>query len=360
MTRNRKNWISVATGIAAAVFGALAAHAEPLVYVPMGSENKIIIVDVDADKVIGAIDGVAAAHGLAITPNGEFLIAGSYDARSVGSLPAKPKDVSEDDHAAHHKAPSIKANENTEAEVSSVSIISTTNHKAVRAIDVPGAVHHVSVSPDGQFAAVTRPNQNALSIIDLASFKVVANPKTGSLPNYSVFSPDSKIIYVSNAGDDNVAIIEVEGWRSKATIAVGASPEHVVLNKGGSTLYVNNVEDGTVSIVDTASRKTIKTIKIGSSIHGIDLSDDGNSLFVAALGDDKIVQIDLPTGTARSLSLEPEPYHLTTIVGAGKLYVSSAEQPNIWVIDQKRLEVVTRVNIGGNGHQMVLTSRSAH
>ncbi len=353
MKSNLKIWTLGALSIAAALFGALGAQADPLVYVPMGSENKITIVDAANEKIVGEIKGLASVHGLAITPNGKFLIAGSFDVRSETDLPTKPRGVSEDDHAAHHKAPSSQSADSSSAPVSTVSIIRRGDHQIVRSIDVPGAVHHASVSPDGQYASVTLPNQDALSIIELSSLKVVATAKTGSMPNYSVFSPDSKFIYVSNSGDDKISVIEVGSWAKTESISVGASPEHVVLDEQGNTLYVNNAGDGTVSVVDTASRHTIKTISIGSTVHGIDLSEDGTSLFVAALGDDKIVQVDLSTGTTRAFDLAPEPYHLTTIPGAGKLYVSSAEKPLIWVIDERNLKIISRINIGGKGHQMV-------
>ncbi len=293
MKFNLKIWTLGAISIASAFFGALAAQADPLVYVPMGSENKITIVDAANEKIVGEIKGVTSVHGLAVTPNGKFLVAGSFDVRSEADLPAKPKGVSEDDHAAHHKAPTNQSADSSSASVSTVSIIRRDDHQVVRTIDVPGAVHHASVSPDGQYASVTLPNQDALSIIELSSLKVVATAKTGSMPNYSVFGPDSKLIYVSNSGDDKISVIEVGSWAMAESISVGIGPEHVVLNEQGTTLYVNNAGDGTVSVVDTASRQTIKTISIGSTVHGIDLSDDGSRLFVAALGDDKIVQVNL-------------------------------------------------------------------
>ena len=51
----------------------------------------------------------------------------------------------------------------------------------------------------------------------------------------------------------------------------------------------------------------------------------------------------------------PAPYHLASIGATGKLYVSSAEQRNIWVVDQENLSVIGNIPIGGKGHQMVLS-----
>ena len=297
-------------------------------------------------------------HGLAKTPDGTFLVAGSYEGRSTAAkAPAKPKGVSAADHAAHHKKPkpgAIKPG----AEISTLSIISTADNKVVRRIDVPGAVHHVAVSPDGRFAVVTLPSEDKVSAVDLKTYKVVANFATGTMPNYAVFSPDSKTLYVSNAGNDTVSAVDVAKWFVRWNTPVGGSPEHVVLSKDGSRLYVNNVENGTVSVLDTAGQKVVKTISAGKGLHGIDLSEDEKTLFVASRGGNELVAVDLATGKTRKVTLKPEPYHLSVIRGAGKVYVSSAEKPMIWVVDAKSLKTIGEIPIGGKGHQIVQSSGS--
>jgi|TARA_R100000455_G_C6272249_1_gene128935 YVTN family beta-propeller protein len=338
----------------ALLLGAPSLHAEPLVYVPLGSESKIAIIDAAKDQIIGIIDGLQAVHGLSGTPDGRFLIAGSYSERSVDITPVKPKSVSEDEHAAHHKAPSVQKEESDIALVSTVSVVQISDGEVVRTIDVPGAVHHVSVSPNGRYTAVTRPNEGGISIIDLTNFEIVGNISTGELPNYSVFSPDNKQLFVSNAGDGTISVINGESWVVEMIIPVGTSPEHIVLSKDGKILYVNNVDDGTVSVVDTILMRETKTMKMGSVLHGIDLSEDGSALFVAALGDDKITKVDLASESLQSVKLSPSPYHLATIAGTDKIYVSSSDEAKIWIVSQKSLELVGQIMIGGKGHQMVV------
>jgi len=200
---------------------------------------------------------------------------------------------------------------------------------------------------------VTHPNEGTISAIDLGSFAVVATLATGPLPNYAVFSPDSLQLYVSNAGNDTVSAVDTTRWIVRWNAVVGRSPEHAVLSNDGARLYVNNVDDGTVSALQVAERAVLETIPVGSSVHGLDLSDDGETLYVAARGDDKLVSIDLATKAQRSINLAPQPYHLTVIHGAGKLYISSADAPKIWVINQRSLQVIGEIAVGGKGHQMV-------
>jgi len=345
--------VLVLAGLLVLAVGARTAHAGPLVYVPLGEEGRIAVVDATTDKTVGEIVDVPSVHGLAETPDGRYLIAGSFEERAHSSgAPAKPAGVSADDHAAHHGGGSPSARKQS-AVVSTVTIIRTADRAIVRRIDVPGAVHHVVTSPDGRFAVVTHPNEGTISVIDLGTYKVMATLATGPLPNYSAFSPDGRQLFVSNAGNDTVSVVDAGRWIVSWNAVVGSSPEHLVLSRDGATLYVNNVNGGTVSAIAVGDRKVVKTIPIGTTLHGIDLSDDGKTLFVAALGDDKVVRVDLASGNRSSRLLAPAPYHLAAIRGGGKLYVSSAEVPKVWVVDQRDLKVIGEIPIGGKGHQIV-------
>lgn len=342
-----------AIGLAYATAGGLPASAGEVVYIPLGSAGRIVIVDATQDRVVGQIEGLPAVHGLAGTPDGRFLIAGSFEERDPGdAVPAKPTGMSDDEHAAHHTQPAAGAPEAGSA-VSRVSVIRSTDRSVIRGIDVPGAVHHVAISPDGGTAVVTHPNQDAISAIDLKTHKVVATVPTGPFPNYAVFSPDGGQVYVSNAGDGTIRRVDTAQWRIGPSFAVGQSPEHVVLSPDGAILYANNVDDGTVSVLDLGSGRVINTIPVGDTPHGIDLSDDGRTLFVTALGEDKLTAVDLDSGVHRSAMLSPAPYHLAAVRGARKLYVSSAEDPKIWVVDPETLAVLGEIPIAGKGHQMV-------
>lgn len=95
---------------------------------------------------------------------------------------------------------------------------------------------------------------------------------------------------------------------------------------------------------------------MSANLHGIDLGDDGKTLFVSSQQDNLLVALDPRTGAQRKLALAPAPYHLNTIRGTGKVYVSSRKEPKIWVVDQKALTVVNTIVLpAGEGHQMAAT-----
>ena len=342
-----------------AVLGAASqALADGTVYVPMGSAGKVIVIDAERDQVVGTISGTEEAHGLAGTSDGKYLIAGSFaeTAHGASALPPKPKGMSEDEHRAHHQAPAQGAAA-SEGGVSFISLISTEDRAVTRRIAVPGAVHHTAVTPDGRYAIATHPKRGGISVVDLSAFEVIKSVKTGSGANYVVVSGDGARVYVSNGAAGTVSEIDSAGWTLRRDLPAGVTPEHMVLSPDDRALYVANADAGVVSVISLELGEVSRTFSIGGELHGIDISEDGKTLFVSAKEANKVVAIDLGRGAMRELALAPAPYHLTAVRGAGKLYVSSAKEPKIWVLDQQSLQPLGEIPIGGKGHQMVVVSR---
>lgn len=327
------------------------AQAAEKVYVPLGSGDSIQIIDPSKNEIVGKIDGLPAVHGLAGSPDGRLLIAGSFDERDPGSpLPERPKGVSADDHESHHQP---KKGGESAPSISTATILDAATHEVLWRIDLPGAVHHVAVSPESRFAAFTHPAEDAVSIVDLHHNRVTAKVNTGAMPNYAVFAPDGRVLYVSDSGSDQITEINVDDWRVSRRLTVGESPEHVVLSADGKRLYVNNVNSGTVSEVDLGRWREARTFKVGNTPHGIGLSDSEPLLFVSVMNENKLVRVDLRDGSQSSVSLAPAPYHLTMLPGQAKLYVTSADDPRLWVVNTADFALQGEIAIGGKGHQMV-------
>lgn len=334
---------------------ASAADAEP-VYIPLGSADAIVVIESAEDRVIGRIDDVPAVHGLAATPDGRYLIAGSADERPTGTgAPERPEAVSEDEHAAHHPEPGVKAGP-IASMVSTVSVIDAATRSVSRRIDVPGGVHHVAADPTGRFAAVTHPALGAVTVLDLSTFEIAATIATGPFASYAAFSPDGGRLYVSNPGNQTISEIDVRRWIVSRNAVAGESPEHLVVSADGGRLYVNNVDVGTVSVLDTQTLEIVQTLQAGKPLHGLDLAEDDRTLFVAVLGEDRVLAFDLAGGAPREVKLAPAPYHLAAVTGTGKVYVSSDVEPKLWILDQATLAVKGEIEIGGKGHQMAFAA----
>lgn len=325
----------------------------PRVYIPTG-EGAVQIINTATQQTVGRIAGLPAAHGLAATPDGSRLIVGSFEERAPdAAMPDKPAGVSATDHSAHH---AMGTNAETPDALSTVSIVDAATQAILRRIDVPGAVHHVAVSPDGRTAVVTQPGADSITAFDLQSYAVLATVRVGAVPNYAAFAADGATLFVSLAGDDAIVTLDTARWQVTGQIATGASPEHLVLAPDGQRLYVANVGDGTVSVLDPASGQAVATLAVGPKLHGIDLSEDGRTLFVAVRGGHRLIAIDLSDQTRREAALAPAPYHLRAIPGTGRLFVSSSDAPKLWVIDAATLGVVGEIALDGTGHQFAFAA----
>ena len=334
---------------------ALQALAAPILYIPLGAAGEVQLVDAASDKVIGRIGELGNTHGIAITPDGKTIIAGSYSVSKPGTdaIPERPKAVSEAEHESHHGNSTTVKKETSG--ISFVSIVDVSSRKVLRRIAVDGAVHHVAVSPVDNIAVTTHPAKGSISVIDLDSFAVVKTLKTGKMPNYAAFTHSSKRLYVSNTGENTVSEIDPKTWSVLRTIETGLSPEHLVLSLNDQMLYVNNVGDGTVSAISLSDWKLVKKYIVGKSPHGIELSDDDKTLYVSDKNERKLIAINLETDSRRELPLTPIPYHVSAVRGTGKLYVSSRAQTTLWVVDQKSLKLLNSLKIGGVGHQIAVS-----
>lgn len=147
------------------------AFAAPQVYIPLGAANSVQVVDAATNLAVATIEGVPQVHGLAATPDGRYLVAGSFSEVSApaGNLPPKPEGMSSEEHEKHHAIASEPSEDSVGA--SYVSIIGTTERDVVRRIEVRGSVHHVAVTPDSRFAVTTHPGAGGVSVIDLETFE---------------------------------------------------------------------------------------------------------------------------------------------------------------------------------------------
>lgn len=318
---------ALAVGIAATV----PVMAEPLIYVAAGSANKILVIDTKDNRVIKEFSDIANPHALTATPDGEYVIAGSL-ATQVGP----------------------------DGKKGTVYLIHPEHGHVMTEFDVPGAIHHQAISPDGRFVVSTHPTLGGVSYTDLQGEGGVMFLKTGRVPNYTVFTNDGKTAYVTNSTDGTISVINVANWTVRRTLKAGKTPEHMSLSKDGTTLYVVNALPGTVSAVSVATGGVVDNFLIGKGAHGLDLSEDGSALFATSKKSGIVVKVDLRTSRRQELALAPSPYHLEALHGTGNIYVSSSKSPKIWVIDANTFEVKDEIAISGKGHQMTLVAHNDH
>lgn len=326
-----------------------------IVYIPEGSADSVLMVESGSGRPVGRISGVEAVHGLAGTPGTPYLVAGSYSEIDPdgAAQTARPEGVSQTDHNAHHAKPAQVAMP-TDKGLSLLTVLDARTGVVVRRIEVPGAVHHTAVSPDGRWALATHPGGEGVSLIDLTTLDYAGFIATGTMPNYVSFSPDGSRAYVSNTGNGTLSELDLDRRILTRNLLAGDGPEHFALSGDGATAFVADAEAGTVVRLDIASGAETARYGFGAELHGLDLSEGEDTLFVAVKGADQVAAVDLASGAVRLQELAPAPYHLTVADGSETLFVSSREASMVWAVDQVSLRVTAEIGIEGQGHQMVV------
>lgn len=318
--------VSVISGLIIVALSAVAS-AKPLVYVAAGSANQILIIDAATDKVVGKYDDIDNPHSIVSTPDGEYVLSGSL----------KEKKTSKDNKTLPH---------------STIYLVHPEHGHVMLTMKAEGMIHHQAITLDGRYLISTHPTRGNISLADLQQNRVVKTVPTGPSPNYVVVSPDGNTAYVSNSGNGTISVIDTGNWTITKSLQAGPGPEHMVLSKDAKFIYVTNPGAGTVSIVDLVAGEVTRSYQLGKGLHGLDISDDGRSLFITNKKDERLIVLNPATDTRRVLPLSPSPYHLETIEGTGKVYVSSSNSPKIWVVDQKSAKLIGEIQINGEGHQM--------
>lgn len=329
---------------------AVAAIAVPLaavaqVLVPEGIEGSVLHIDAAASTT-SRITGLDNVHGLSVAPKSGLIIAGSLSEvqRDDMETVAKPTGVSDEDHEVHHGGGSDESMSSDA--VSIVTVLDLASHDVSNRIEVPGMVHHVEVSADERYAAVTHPGLDGISIIELQSGKVTTID-TGPIPEYAVADPQSGNFLVSNAGNGTISEVDPARAVVLRNIILEGGPKHMQLTTD-RRLVVAEADEGMVSVIDLATGTVGPRFDIGGELHGV--QSDGQAVYVAARERDALVRIDLTTGERTERTLGPEPYH-ATLVGEA-LYVSSAAEPLIWIIDPATLKTLDQIETNGVAHQM--------
>ncbi len=111
--------------------------------------------------------------------------------------------------------------------------------------------------------------------------------------------PDGKEIWVANAGDGSVSIINVATKSVTQTLAVNArAANRLKFTPNGKFVVIAGeagADGAAVTVIDAATRNVTKRITLGRGAEGIVMQPDGSRVFVACSPDNNVAVIDLAT-----------------------------------------------------------------
>jgi YVTN family beta-propeller protein len=230
------------TALAGLALWAGLAHAAPFAYVPLGAENRVMVVDVLAASPIAFVSVGANPVGVAINTFGNRIYV-------------------------------TNANDGT------LSVINGFDNTVLRTITVGSTPWGVAVNPQGTKVAVANLDGPGVSIID-TNTNAVTTLTAGNNPVGVIFSPTGSRLYVSNFISDTITVFDANTFARIDTITVSGNPYSLAISADGSRLYVGHYSRS-ITVINTGSRSVIATIPLDAVPEWITLSTDGARLYVA-------------------------------------------------------------------------------
>ncbi len=243
-------------------------------------------------------------------------------------------------------------------------IIDAHTLKLLKKIPVGFAPEHLAFSPDGRYYYQGNPEGDSITVIDMQALKAIKTIEGLAEPLNITFTPDGTKAYVGNYGAHWVGVIDVTRHELIKKIQIAPMPgisrldptKYLTEIKGifnatagadGRYLYAADGDLGVVGVIDTREDKVIKVIRVGTDPWRVYMSHDGRYGISANNGDGTISIIDTQKNeVAATLPAGPD---MTGVnFAAGKAFVISSTTGFEYVYDMKTLKPAGRIKIGNN------------
>lgn len=136
---------------------------------------------------------------------------------------------------------------------------------------------------------------------------------------------------------------------NETVLPVGRGSEGFDVTPDGKQAWVANAQDGTISVIDIAAKKGTATLQANArGANRLKFTADGAKALVSAGGDlvifdvatqKEIKRLHIGRGGGGGIQVQPD---------GARAYVSFAADNFVAVIDLKTLEVIGKINAGGN------------
>lgn len=312
-----RNAVVANIAVTLALTFASAAECHP-VYVPSYSTGEVLVLDMPAGTLLGAVSGVGAPIGVDLSADGSRLFVSDaggavlvVDAQSltverriaVATPPTPWMAVSPDGLTLQVPSRLSPGEGGVYAfEIASGALIGTTR-------GLPNTPAGVDYSPHGDILLVADGNDHSVGEVDPAAFLVLDRWPTGGFePQTLVAEPHGDALFVAHNGasvgagevvevdrtsglvrrrvpvptaqdlalvpcggrlhvsspsTDRVYAIDVATFSVAAVIAVGDDPAGIAASPDGAWIYVVNRQGGTLSVIDAAANVEIDRVPLG-------------------------------------------------------------------------------------------------
>lgn len=243
---------------------------------PDHGADGIGVFDVGSRKLVGVIRGIANPEQLAVSRTG-LIYAGTEAASAVVILdPEANKVVGQIPVGDEPEGVALSPDERflyvTVEGENKVAMIDVANRRVIARPDVGQRPRSIAFSPDGTRAYVTDELQGAVTEMDGRTHQVLrtfALPGKAPKPMGVVVSPDGSKLYVTTGREGTLVAIDTASGKAGTPLAVGQRPWGVAISADGRRLFTANGPSNDTTIVDAAAWKVVGKASVGQRPWGV-------------------------------------------------------------------------------------------
>ena len=219
------------------------------VYVAIAAgAGAVDVIDTASLTRVKSIRTEGGIHNTYVTPDGQFVVAGSIPGRKINVIDQKTEEVVWTVPTSEGVRP-MAFDTNPDGSTKRIFVqlsgfngfitVDFATHKVVdtiKAPEVPAAErvteglqgspsHGLAVSPDGKMLCSLSKMNTRVYMYSLPDLKLLGETKVGHHPDWLTFTPDGKRVYVANAGSNSVSVVDVTTRKELMQIPVGQVPK---------------------------------------------------------------------------------------------------------------------------------------
>lgn len=270
----------------------------------VSTASGLAVIDLARLEVARTLDLSSAVRGLAVTPDGKYVLAADEASGDVA-------------------------------------VVDTAGLAVARRVPIGKNPEFMRMQPDGARAYVT-----------------FEPSSPGKPPGKGEKDKDDE-----SGPPAEVAAIDLHAWTAKSFLTGGRETEGIEFSPDGKRLSVANEGDDTVTSYDKQTGKLVQTVDLhalGSRPRGIKVSPDGTRYVVTMENSDSVIVLDSALKVEKTVSVAKGPYGVAFDRSGRRLFVAAARARMLQVFDAQTFQKLADIPVGERCWHFSLTPDEAY
>jgi len=208
---------------------------------------------------------------------------------------------------------------------------------------------------------VTNSGKNLVSVFNKMTMQIVDTIATSSGPKGIALDQRKGWVYIALAGDSAIEVIDVSTLEMTGRIPLNFSdePAEIALSPNGRTLVTANTGSNTMSIIDTNSLREVGRVSLPWEPTSVVVGRSNANAFVTHSLSNAVSRVDLASRSlSRTQIFEESPVRAAPSKDGNRLYIITANSPDVLVVDPESLALIERIFIGLGATSIKVDSKS--